>query len=138
MGPIISEILWIHVFGVILMASPKYLTSLVLQYVNCKTDNAIFYSFLFITTASLLWPLITFRKRYLSALPKVIKTLLVTIFCRCSNFKDLALVCVIICVEFATALMCVAMHNFSLAMLVAVLYAPVVLAITPKKNPIRM
>lgn len=50
------------------------------------------------------------------------------------KYKNAALVCVVALVELATMLMCIAMHNFSLALLAAVVYVPVILPITPKKH----
>ncbi|CAB0037830.1 unnamed protein product [Trichogramma brassicae] len=51
-----------------------------------------------------------------------------------SKYSNTALVCVITCVEFGTALTCIAMHNFSLAFLTAVVYVPIVLSIYPKQT----
>lgn len=52
------------------------------------------------------------------------------------KYKNAALICVIALVEFGTVLMCIAMHNFSLALLTAVIYVPFVfvLPIAPKQN----
>lgn len=50
------------------------------------------------------------------------------------KYKNAALILVIVSVELATVLMCIAMHNFSLALITAIAYVPVLLPITPKKN----
>lgn len=52
------------------------------------------------------------------------------------KYKNAALICVIALVELGTVLMCIAMHNFSLALLAAVIYVPYVfiLPIMPKQN----
>ncbi|XP_058793026.1 glycosylphosphatidylinositol anchor attachment 1 protein [Phymastichus coffea] len=111
-GSIASEILWTHTVGVSLMASPKFLTSILMHHLSLRTEDAIYYSFSTITLLSILWPIFNMK--------------------RLSKYSNTALVCVITCVEFATALMCIAMHNFSLAFLAALLYVPIVLAINPK------
>ncbi|XP_031784449.1 glycosylphosphatidylinositol anchor attachment 1 protein isoform X1 [Nasonia vitripennis] len=113
-GSIASEILWTHTVGVSLMSSPRFLTSIISQYLDLRTEDAIYFTFLTITMLSILWPILTIRRR--------------------SKYSNIALVCVITCVEFATALMCVAMHNFSLALLCAALYVPFVLSINPKER----
>lgn len=50
------------------------------------------------------------------------------------KYKNAALICVIALVELGTVLMCIAMHNFSLALLAAIIYVPVILPIIPKQN----
>lgn len=54
------------------------------------------------------------------------------------KYKNAALICVITSVELATILMCIAMHNFSLALVTAVVYIPAILPITPKQNTTSM
>lgn len=51
--------------------------------------------------------------------------------CRSIKYENISLVCVIALIELATALMCIAMHNFSLALVTAVVYVPIILLITP-------
>lgn len=53
------------------------------------------------------------------------------IICRSIKYENVSLVCVIALIELATALMCIAMHNFSLALVTAVVYVPIILLITP-------
>ncbi|XP_014214858.1 glycosylphosphatidylinositol anchor attachment 1 protein isoform X1 [Copidosoma floridanum] len=112
-GCIASEILWTHAIGFTLMSSPRLSTALITQYFNLKTEDALYYSFVTATVLSIMWPLIAIK--------------------RIAKYNNIALICVITCVEFATALTCVAMQNFSLAWLAAVIYVPVALSITPKQ-----
>jgi len=53
------------------------------------------------------------------------------IICRSIKYENILLVFVIALIELATALMCIAMHNFSLALVTAVVYVPIVFLITP-------
>jgi len=57
--------------------------------------------------------------------------LLMNIICRSIKYENILLVFVIALIELATALMCIAMHNFSLALVTAVVYVPIVFLITP-------
>ncbi|XP_014488374.1 PREDICTED: glycosylphosphatidylinositol anchor attachment 1 protein isoform X2 [Dinoponera quadriceps] len=109
-GSVASEVLWAHIFGVLVMASPCFFTLIGSQVLNLHTEDSLYISFALITTLMLLLRL------YLR---------------RSVRYENISLVCVIASIELATALMCIAMHNFSLALLIAVVYVPVVLLITP-------
>ncbi|XP_031830500.1 glycosylphosphatidylinositol anchor attachment 1 [Nomia melanderi] len=112
-GIITSEILWAHIFGVIIASSPGVLTYIGRKTWNLRTEDSIYFGFTAITMLTLMWPL--YPKRQM-------------------KYKNAALICVIASVELATVLMCVAMHNFSLALIVAVVYVPVILPVTPKQK----
>ncbi|XP_076661414.1 glycosylphosphatidylinositol anchor attachment 1 [Halictus rubicundus] len=112
-GIITSEILWAHIFGVIIASSPSTLTYIGRKTLNLRTEDSIYFGFAAITILSLMWPLY----------PK-----------RIMKYKNSALICVIASVELATVLMCIAMHNFSLALVAAIVYVPVILPITPKQR----
>ncbi|XP_077270202.1 glycosylphosphatidylinositol anchor attachment 1 isoform X2 [Temnothorax americanus] len=109
-GSIASEVLWAHIFGVLIMASPRFFTLIGSQIFNLRTEDSLYISFALITILTLLW------RFYLR---------------RSIKYENISLVCVIALIELATALMCVAMHNFSLALVTAVVYVPVILLITP-------
>ena len=55
-------------------------------------------------------------------------------FYRSSRYDNISLICVIALVELATTLMCIAMHNFSFALFVGVIYVPVILYINPRQT----
>ncbi|XP_029052423.1 glycosylphosphatidylinositol anchor attachment 1 protein [Osmia bicornis bicornis] len=112
-GAITSEILWAHICGVVIATSPSAVTYFGRKLWNLRTEDSIYFSFMAITILTLIWPF--YSKRQM-------------------KYKNAALVCVIALVELATMLMCIAMHNFSLALLAAVVYVPVILPITPKKH----
>ncbi|XP_043277849.1 glycosylphosphatidylinositol anchor attachment 1 protein isoform X2 [Venturia canescens] len=111
-GSITSKILWIHLSGVAIMSSPKLLTRLGVEMLGLSTENSIYGGFAAISALTIL--------RFF--VPKGV-----------SRYDSVSLVCVIALVELATALMCVAMHNFSLALVIGVIYVPIVLHITPKQ-----
>ncbi|XP_033356701.1 glycosylphosphatidylinositol anchor attachment 1 protein [Bombus vosnesenskii] len=113
-GIIMSEILWSHICGVVIATSPFPLTYFGKK-VNSHTEDSIYFGFVAITILTLIWPFYSRRQM---------------------KYKNAALVCVIALVELGTVLMCIAMHNFSLALLTAVIYVPFVfvLPITPKQN----
>ncbi|KAL7297374.1 hypothetical protein TKK_0009759 [Trichogramma kaykai] len=113
-GSIASEILWTHTVGALLMSSPKFFVPMIIKHFGFRTEDAVFYSFLLITIMSIIWPIFLIKRK--------------------SKYSNTALVCVITCVEFGTALTCIAMHNFSLAFLTAVVYVPIVLSIYPKQT----
>ncbi|XP_032670206.1 glycosylphosphatidylinositol anchor attachment 1 protein [Odontomachus brunneus] len=115
-GSVASEVLWAHIFGVLVMASPRFFTLIGSQILNLHTEDTLYASFALITILTLLWRL------YLR---------------RSVRYEDLSLICVIASIELATALMCIAMHNFSLALLTAVVYVPVVLLITPRHESVK-
>ncbi|XP_076663317.1 glycosylphosphatidylinositol anchor attachment 1 [Andrena cerasifolii] len=112
-GTITSEILWAHICGVAIASSPSALTYLGRTLWNSRTEDSIYFGFAVITTLTLMWPF--YPKRQM-------------------KYKNAALICVIASVELATVLMCIAMHNFSLALVAAVVYVPVILPITPKQS----
>ncbi|XP_078040493.1 glycosylphosphatidylinositol anchor attachment 1 [Augochlora pura] len=112
-GIITSEILWAHIFGVIIVSSPSALTYIGKNMWNFRTEDSIYFGFAAITVISLIWPL--YPKRQM-------------------KYKNAALICVISSVELATVLMCIAMHNFSLALVTAIVYVPVILPIIPKQK----
>lgn len=112
-GGVASEVLWAHILGILIMASPHFLTFVGSRMLNMRTEDSLYASFALTTVFTVLW------RFYLK------KSV------RCEN---IFLICVIASVELATALMCIAMHNFSLALLTALLYVPVVLLITPHQE----
>ncbi|EZA48989.1 hypothetical protein DMN91_011736 [Ooceraea biroi] len=112
-GSIASEVLWAHMFGVLVMASPRLFTMLGSTMFNLRTEDSLYASFAFITILTLLWR---------------------CCWRRSTKYETVSLVCVIASIELATALMCVAMHNFSLALLTAVVYVPVILLIMPHRG----
>ncbi|KYN22789.1 PREDICTED: glycosylphosphatidylinositol anchor attachment 1 protein [Trachymyrmex cornetzi] len=109
-GSIASEVLWAHIFGVLIMASPRIFTSIGSQMLNLRTEDSLYISFALITI------LTVFGRFYLK---------------RSIKYENILLVFVIALIEIATALMCIAMHNFSLALVTAVVYVPIVFLITP-------
>ncbi|KAG7188931.1 hypothetical protein KM043_008532 [Ampulex compressa] len=113
-GTITSEVLWAHISGILIMFSPQGLTLIGGWLWDLRTEDSIFYGFSAITILTFLWPLC---------------------FRRPAKYGNTSLICVIASVELATTLMCIAMHNFSLALLAAVAYVPVVLMIGPKRGP---
>ncbi|KZC05172.1 Glycosylphosphatidylinositol anchor attachment 1 protein [Dufourea novaeangliae] len=112
-GTITSEILWAHIFGVVIVSSPSALTYIGRQTWNLRTEDSIYFGFAAITILTLILPLYPRRR---------------------IKYKNAALVCVIASVELATVLMCIAMHNFSLALVAAIVYVPAILPITPKEK----
>ncbi|XP_076165876.1 glycosylphosphatidylinositol anchor attachment 1 isoform X2 [Ptiloglossa arizonensis] len=112
-GIITSEILKTHICGVVIASSPHILTYFGSKLWNLRTEDSVYFGFVAITIATVMWPL--YSKRQM-------------------KYKNAALICVITSVELATILMCIAMHNFSLALVTAVVYIPAILPITPKQN----
>lgn len=94
------------------MSSPYLLTQVGRWLWNFRTEDSIYFGFAVITLLTLTWPLCFKRKL---------------------KYANAALTYVIACVELATTLMCIAMHNFSLALIAAIAYVPVVSIITPKE-----
>lgn len=114
-GNIASEILWAHTFGVCLLLSPQMFTSIGRQMWNLHTEDSIYFGNAMATTLTLLWPLTSRRM---------------------VKYKNTLLVLVIASVELATTLICVAMCNFSLALLVASVYVPAVLFSKPRQGSV--
>ncbi|KAK2586771.1 hypothetical protein KPH14_011798 [Odynerus spinipes] len=112
-GNIASEILWAHIFGVCLLLSPQMFTSVGRQIWNLRTEDSIYFGNVVATVLTLLWPLYSRRS---------------------VKYKNALLVCVIASVELATALICIAMCNFSLALLAASVYVPAALLSTPRQG----
>ncbi|XP_076247523.1 glycosylphosphatidylinositol anchor attachment 1 [Calliopsis andreniformis] len=112
-GIITSEILWAHICGIVIASSPCALTYLGRTVMNFRTEDSIYFGLLTITLVTLIWPFYPRRQM---------------------KYKNAALILVIASVELATVLMCIAMHNFSLALIAAIAYVPVILPITPKQN----
>ncbi|CAK9812158.1 Glycosylphosphatidylinositol anchor attachment 1 protein [Anthophora plagiata] len=115
-GVITSEILWAHICGIVIATSPFAFTYLGRK-INFRTEDSIYFGFAIITVLTLMWPLYSRRQM---------------------KYKNAALVCVIALIELGTILMCIAMHNFSLALLIAVVYVPVILAITPQQRSTKL
>ncbi|CAL7943658.1 unnamed protein product [Xylocopa violacea] len=111
-GVITSEILRAHICGVMIAISPSTLTYFGRK-MHFRTEDSIYFGFMAITALTLMWPY--YSKRQM-------------------KYNNAALICVIALVEVGTVLMCIAMHNFSLALLIAVIYVPIILPITPKQN----
>ncbi|XP_012526778.2 glycosylphosphatidylinositol anchor attachment 1 protein [Monomorium pharaonis] len=109
-GSIASEVLWAHIFGVLIMASPRFFTLIGSYMFNLRTEDSLYTCFSLITILTLLW---RFNLR------------------RSIKYENISLICVIALIELATVLMCIAMHNFSLALITAVVYVPIILLITP-------
>lgn len=112
-GVITSEILWVHICGVAMMSSPYLLTQAGRWLWNFRTEDSIYFGFAVMTVFTLTWPLYSRRKL---------------------KYSNAALTYVIACIELATTLMCIAMHNFSLALVAAISYVPIVSPITPKEH----
>ncbi|CAD6209732.1 GSCOCG00010820001-RA-CDS [Cotesia congregata] len=112
-GNLASELLWCHLFGVAVMSSPKLITSLGLQLFNLKTEDSVYYGFATMTLVMLMWFFFTKRS---------------------SRYENTSLICVVVLVELATTLMCIGMHNFSLALLISIIYVPIILFINPRKK----
>lgn len=112
-GSIASEILWAHIFGVCLLLSPQIFTSVGRQVWDMRTEDSIYFGNAMITVLTLLWPLYSRRS---------------------VKYEDALLISVIASVELATTLICVAMCNFSLALLAASVYVPVALFSTPRQG----
>ncbi|XP_034933569.1 glycosylphosphatidylinositol anchor attachment 1 protein [Chelonus insularis] len=112
-GNIASDFLWSHIFGVAVMSSPPLLTSLGAQYLHLQTEDSIYYGFFIITLIT--WTYFIFTKRS-------------------SKPDSISQIRVIVLVEFSTSLMCIGMHNFSLALLTGIIYVPAILLITPNEN----
>ncbi|KAL6258953.1 hypothetical protein P5V15_008879 [Pogonomyrmex californicus] len=109
-GSIASKILWAHIFGILVMASPRFFILIGSKMFNLRTEDSLFISFALITILTLMWRL---------SLKRSVK------------YENISLICVIALIELGTTLMCIAMHNFSLALQTAVVYVPVILLITP-------
>ncbi|XP_015186260.1 PREDICTED: glycosylphosphatidylinositol anchor attachment 1 protein [Polistes dominula] len=113
-GSIASEILWAHTFGVCLLLSPQMFTSIGRQMGNnLRTEDSIYIGNAMATILTLLWPLTARRE---------------------VKYENILLVCVIASVELATTLICVAMCNFSLALLAASVYVPAALFSKPRQG----
>lgn len=54
-GSVASEVLWAHIFGVLVMASPRFFTLIGSQILNLRTEDSLYASFALITTLTLLW-----------------------------------------------------------------------------------
>ncbi|XP_046821279.1 glycosylphosphatidylinositol anchor attachment 1 protein [Vespa crabro] len=115
-GNITSEILWAHTFGVCLLLSPQIFTSIGRQMWNLRTEDSIYFGNAMATVLTLLWPLTSRR---------VVK------------YENTLLVSVIASVELATTLICVAMCNFSLALLAASVYVPAALFSKPRQGSVQ-
>ncbi|XP_066603061.1 glycosylphosphatidylinositol anchor attachment 1 protein isoform X2 [Prorops nasuta] len=113
-GAVASEILWSHIFGAVAMSSPRLFTYVGSQFLNLRTEDSIYYGFAVATILTILAPL---------CIRRTIK------------YENISLMCVIVTVELATTFMCITIHNFSLAMITAVAYVPIVLLVSPKRNP---
>lgn len=90
-------------------------TSIGRQMWNLHTEDSIYFGNAMATTLTLLWPLTSRRM---------------------VKYKNTLLVLVIASVELATTLICVAMCNFSLALLVASVYVPAVLFSKPRQGSV--
>ncbi|XP_043263869.1 glycosylphosphatidylinositol anchor attachment 1 protein [Colletes gigas] len=112
-GTITSEILWAHICGVVIASSPHALTYFGSKIWDLRTEDSVYFGFLAMAILTIIWPLYCKRR---------------------TKYKNAALIYVITSVELATVLMCIAMHNFSLALVAAVVYVPAILPITPKQN----
>ncbi|KAK0161101.1 hypothetical protein PV327_009614 [Microctonus hyperodae] len=115
-GNIASELLWSHIFGVGIMMSPKLFTIIGNQFLQLQTQDCIYFGFAITTLLTFMW--FFFVKRS-------------------AKYENVSRVCVIVLVEFATILMCIGMHNFSLALLTGIIYVPIILVITPRKERLK-
>lgn len=116
-GFVAMEFLWTHVLGFLLMSSPRWLISTATEFLKWHTESATYLVLAVITVFTIFCPLLRPRRK--------------------GNFYNSALVCVVACVELGTALMCVEIHNFSLALLIAVAYVPMTLLIPSEKDSMK-
>ncbi|KAL3272393.1 hypothetical protein HHI36_013870 [Cryptolaemus montrouzieri] len=106
-GDVILIFFITHFIGIILMNSPKYMVEIG-DYYNIPKERSIFYGYNLISCFLLVIPVfVSFRK----------------------NSKAMAVLNVIALLELGTLLICVAMNNFSLALLTGILYTPFALLI---------
>ena len=113
-GFVAMEFLWTHTLGFLLMSSPRWLISTTTEFLKWQTESATYLVLAMITIFTVLCPFLRPRRK--------------------GNFSSSTLICVIACVELGTALMCVEIHNFSLALLIAVAYVPMTLLIPNEKD----
>lgn len=53
-GSVASEVLWAHIFGVLIMASPRFFTLIGSRMLHLRTEDSLYASFAFITIFTLL------------------------------------------------------------------------------------
>lgn len=53
-GGVASEVLWAHIFGVLIMASPRFFTLIGSQMFHLRTEDSLYASFALITILTLL------------------------------------------------------------------------------------
>lgn len=96
-----------HVIGVLIMNSPQLITTIGGQY-NYSSDISLFYTFVLFSAALLLLPVfVTFK----------------------SCEKSVSILNILSLLELGTALICISMNNFSLALFCSVIYVPLALII---------
>lgn len=113
-GYVTSELLWTHLFGFLLMSSPRLLISVVSNYFKWHTESATYFSLAIVLVFTILFPVLRPKRK--------------------DNFKNTSLICIVTSIELGTALMCVEIHNFSLALLTAVTFVPFTLLIPVNLN----
>ena len=109
-----SEFLWTHVLGFLLMSSPRLLIATLSDYLKWPTENSTYLSFALITVFTILFAVLRPKRK--------------------KKINNAALVCVIALLELGTALMCVEVHNFSLALIITIVYVPLILIIPTQKD----
>lgn len=113
-GYVTSELLWTHLLGFLLMSSPRLLVTIISDYLKWHTESSSYFILATITVFTILFPILRPKRK--------------------GNFKNSALICIITSIEFGTALMCVEIHNFSLALLTTVMFVPFTLLIPMEKD----
>nr|CAD7447760.1 unnamed protein product [Timema bartmani] len=112
--PVGVAVLATHVLGVALLSAPRPFTTLGLQWGGLATETSIYVGYLVAALVMILVPLLA------SSIG--------------GNMESWTLLNIVALLELATLLLAVSMHNFSLALLAAAIYAPPALWMTPAKN----
>ncbi|XP_051172002.1 glycosylphosphatidylinositol anchor attachment 1 protein [Leptopilina boulardi] len=116
-GYVTMEILRTHILGFLLMSSSRLLISSISDYFKWHTENSTYFCLATVFVFTILFPLLRPKRK--------------------DNFKNAALICIVTSIELGTALMCVEIHNFSLALLIAVIFVPFTLLIPIYKNSMK-
>ncbi|XP_046738972.1 glycosylphosphatidylinositol anchor attachment 1 protein isoform X1 [Diprion similis] len=106
------EVLWTHMLGVATLSAPRLFTYIGIKF-HLATENSVSLGLLFLTILMFIGTLC---------------------FERHKTYESASLLYVIALIELATMLLCISMHNFSLALVTAVVYVPAALTVIPKKG----
>ncbi|XP_012253852.2 glycosylphosphatidylinositol anchor attachment 1 protein [Athalia rosae] len=106
------EVLWTHIVGVATLSAPRLFTYIGVRF-QLPTEDSVFLGMTCLTTLIFLATLCFKRQR---------------------TYETASLLYVVALIELATMLLCIAMHNFSLALLAAILYVPAALSVIPRKG----